>query len=256
MEPKDCFIGFFDIIGFKNLRSLSGTDGLYKLFKNGFVPSIQHAAAGKSKAVGNVFLPDFNEDSLNFKIISDSIILYTKDTQLISLIRLINASVQIMGYGFGGTKAPLRGALGYGDLIDDPNGTYIGSAVENAYQYESCQAWAGCILTPELEQFCKERNYIELYRDSYQQAIEQAATSQDIERLQKHLNILKKYNVPMQINPKDKAVEYYNQPLYTLNWTSFLFENAAERSFHPPTSQHAETIIKNTVAYEKWARSS
>jgi hypothetical protein len=45
INSVNCFVAYFDIIGFKELRRIKGTEGLYQMYKNHLVPSIQHSAA-------------------------------------------------------------------------------------------------------------------------------------------------------------------------------------------------------------------
>jgi len=257
MEPNNVYLAFFDILGFKALRFEKETKGLYKLYMSVINPMISHSAAGKGKTIKingkSLFVPDFSEMSVKYKIISDSIIFYTKDDSFTSFLSIINSSFQLLQFGFAGLKTPLRGAISHGDLIDDPKGTYIGSAVEDAYINEGRQVWSGCILTDSCSKFVQSSNILTNYQESL------LITAEDYSGVQKD-NIIKaskrivEYDCPMQENPKDGPLKYFSEKKFVLNWTLNMFENASEKSFPKSDDKHANLIRENTVIFEKWAR--
>jgi len=156
----------FDIIGFKNLRKQRESSGLYELYTKVFT-QIQHSAALKSKVIAEygtlVCIPNIGEHSLTYRVISDSILLFTESNSLKEFTKIVDASYQLLTLGFCGHKAPLRGAIGYGDLILDDESIWLGSAIEDAYAGESGQCWSGCCLTEACEEFAKKFGMIEQY---------------------------------------------------------------------------------------------
>ena len=78
---------------------------------------------------------------------TSTVIFFTADDSFAAFLSIVHSAFTLLQFGFAGGKAPFRGAIGWGDLIDDPNGILIGSAIEDAYIGESTQAWAGAMLT-------------------------------------------------------------------------------------------------------------
>lgn len=258
MTPRNCFLAMFDIIGFKALRNEIGTAGLFQKYKRGIQPMIEHSASGKGKAVEvrgkKLYVPDFSNISVKYKIISDSTILYTDDDSFSSFISIIHSSFMLLQSGFSGAKAPYRGAIAHGDLIDDPSGLYIGSAVENAYIGESSQVWSGCMLTKSCAEFAESNDHIEDFKSVI---IAHAAGIKDKTEQEKVLQSAARitmYNVPMQRNPKEGPIEYYKESHYVLDWTIRMYENASNKAFKNSENRHAQLIQKNTIEFEKWAR--
>lgn len=257
MKAHTCFLSMFDIIGFKSLRTKLGTDGLYKKYQNGIKPMIEHSAAGKGKTIEingkKLFVSDFSDISVNYKIISDSVILYTKDDSFTSFVRIINSSFMLLQSGFNGGKAPYRGAISHGDLIDDMKGTYIGSSVEDAYIGEQSQVWSGCILTASCRAYVEENNFIEyLYNLNCNLAKKHNGEKRDAAI--KNIERIVLYDVPKQKNPKTGAIEYYYEKHYTINWVVNMYQGAATASFEESDDPHAKLIKKNTIDFESWSR--
>lgn len=116
MKKVEHFLACFNVLGFKVLRKNKSTEGLYKLYQRHLLPAMQHAA-GKGKTLDNKYVPDFNVNSLNFRIFSDTVILFTSDNSFGSFLTVINSAHQLLSMGFVVSKTPFRGAIGYGDLI-------------------------------------------------------------------------------------------------------------------------------------------
>lgn len=234
MEPINVFLAFFDILGFKNLRATRGSKGLYHLYKKFIEPMVEHSAASGGKIVKlndeNLCFPNISKKSIKYKIISDSMILFTEDSSLESFHKIINSSFQLLQSGFSGSKAPLRGAISYGDLINDQKDIYVGSAIEDAYWNESRQVWSGCILTDNCRSYIENEKY-------------------NIPK-----NIIVEYNCPMQENPKESKIKYFKEEKLVLNWTLNMYDNAIVQSFPKSSSKHAIRIQNNTIDFEKWAR--
>lgn len=258
MKPINCYLAMFDIIGFKTLRNQLGTTGLYKKYKQSIQPMIEHSAAGRSKVVTykgeERLVPDFSVFSVKYKIISDSIILYTEDDLFSSFIKIINSSHMLLQSGFNGGQAPYRGAISHGDLIDDPDGTYIGSAIEDAYIGESSQVWSGCILTKTCSEFAESKDHINDYKGLLKAHASEVLDSAEKNSFLMNSNRITKYRVPMQNNPKDGAIKYSNEERYVLDWTTEMYSGASGKSFNDSDSNHSNLIKTNTIDFENWAR--
>ena len=257
--PVNCFVGMFDIIGFKALREKKGTAGLHQQFMRGIMPSIQHSAAGRGKTESIngelIYVPDFSEGSVKFRVISDSVIFFTKDDSFDSFFSIVHSAFMLLQFGFNGGKAPYRGAIGWGDLIDDPNGILIGSAIEDAYAGENLQVWAGAMLTQFCLDFVISNNYIDKYKAIHLQCAEYPFLD-DIQKCNATENARKlvRYDIPTQFNPKDGSVTYDVFSTYAVDWTIRMYEGASAKSFDSSANAHAKMIAKNTATFEQWAR--
>ena len=259
MQPTCCFVGMFDIIGFKALRAAKGTAGLHQLFKRGVLPSILHAAAGQGTvatvAGRPLYVPRFSETSVGFRVISDSVIFFTKNDSFDSFLSIVNSAFMLLQFGFNGSKAPYRGAIGHGDLIDDPDGILLGSAIEDAYAGESSQAWAGTMLTKACRDYTNSRGFIQQYIEFHLMAASTFAADDHANRnARANAKRLVEYSVPIQLKPKDGPTTYDVFRTYVIDWTIRTYGGAARMSFEPSHSTHAQKIAANTIAFEEWAR--
>ncbi|MCK4407597.1 MAG: hypothetical protein KAV44_07970 [Bacteroidales bacterium] len=253
MKNIKCFLACFDVLGFKVLRTNKTTEGLYQLYQRSLLPVMQHAAAGQGKTVDNKYVPDFNQNSLNYRIFSDTIILFTFDNSFVSFMNVINSAHQLLSMGFTGAKTPFRGAIGYGDLIYDGQGIFVGEALEDAYKWESKQVWSGCLLTDKFESFIKSKDYLKKFTEIHEQAL---ITKPDHEKnIRINYERITNYDVPLYENSKTDKVRYYSENKYVLDWTVRVYENASSKSFLPHNNcEHVKLIIKNTADFENWAR--
>ncbi len=257
-SPVNCFVGMFDVIGFKALRAELGTPGLHQKYMRGILPAIAHSAAGKGKHETingqSMYVPDFTGTTLKYRAISDSVLLLAPDDSFDSFYQLINSSFMLLQFGFNGGRAPFRGAIGWGDLIDDPQGILLGSAIEDSYAGESQQAWAGAMLTSSARDIAEARGYIERFEQIHLEAA--AIVPDEISKRNALLNSkrLVRYAVPTQVNPKDGPAQYATLETYAIDWTVRMYEGASQKSFEESKSAHANTISTNTRSFETWAR--
>lgn len=260
IQPTNRFVGMFDIIGFKALRAKKGTSALHQQFLNGILPAIQHSAAGKAKKElvdgTPMYVPDFVGSTIGYRAVSDSVLFFSPDDSFDSFVRIIHSAFMLLQFGFSGGKAPYRGAIGWGDFIDDPQGILIGSAIEDAYAGESCQAWAGAMLTASCREFVETRNYPHSYKAGLLEASAKADDPAIKKKFAENSKRLVLYPVPVQHNPKDAPATYGKLKTYALDWTIRMYEKAAEASFEPSPSGHAQKIAANTENFELWARAN
>lgn len=254
------FVGVFDIIGFKALRDADGTESLHRKFSRGIMPGIEHSAAGRYKIIDHneesVIVPDFSGDSVRYVVFSDTVFLFTKDDEFESFCNIVNAAATLLGFGFG-IRAPYRGAIGWGDMIDDPAaGIYIGSAIEDAHDFESAQVWAGVMLTTKCEEMACGREYIRRYRDLNLEIANGDYAEQVRRNARKYARRLVQYSVPLQRNPKDGPAIYTEKTAHVIDWTLTVYAGAAEHSLPQTESRHSTAIRDNTMKFENWARSN
>lgn len=253
MNAVNCFVGLFDILGFKALRVNKGTAGLYQLFERAILTGVQHSAAGRGKTEiregTSYWVPDFNEQSVGFRIFSDTVLIYTKDDSLLSFFSIVSSGSQLLVQGFCGTKAPFRGAIGYGDFIDD--GTIIiGSALEDAYSWESRQAWAGAMFTPTCLNFVNQKNYLNTYRTLLEEAARTSKCKTDESKLRIAVMKLVTYMVPI----KTGQGAYDKMSSLVIDWTLNTYDGAGKDAFVGSENPHALTMQRNTMLFEKLAR--
>lgn len=257
--PRDCFLAMFDVVGFKTLRGEKKTSGLYQLYERALLPAIQHSAAGKSRSIESngqsMLVPDFHAESLGYRIMSDTLILFGADDHFPQFFQLMRSSFSLLQHGFSGSKAPMRGAIGFGDLVAGNNGIIVGSAMEDAYGGESSQMWAGCMLTETAEKEAVKHGYIDQFKDVFVQASAVAADDFQQKTFRQNSEILVRYDVPKQRNPREGPIEYGTSNALVLDWTIRMYEGAAAASFYPSDNAHASQIQANTIAFENWARS-
>jgi hypothetical protein len=248
----------FDVIGFKALRAQLGTSGLHQRYMRRILPSIEHSTAGRGKTETingqSLYVPDFTGTTLKYRAISDSVWLLAPDDSFDSFYQLINSSFMLLQFGFSGGRAPFRGAIGWGDLIDNPQGILLGSAIEDSYAGESQQAWAGAMLTASARDVAESRGYIKRFEEIYLEAA--AVVNDEISKKDALLNSrrLVLYPVPTQVNPKDGPAQYGTLETYAIDWTVRMYEGASQKSFEESASGHANTIAANTLSFERWAR--
>ena len=256
--PKNCFVGMFDVIGFKALRELKGTSGLHQQFIRGMLPAIQHAAAGKGKVEKvngmDMYVPNFAGSCISYRFISDSVIFFSPDDSFDSFFQIVNSAFMLLQSGFNGGKAPYRGAISWGDLVDDPRGILLGSAIEDAHAGESCQTWAGAMLTKACRDYVDQKKFVEAFAAVHLQASEIETEQRSRRTAEENSKKLVRFPVPTQHNPKDGPAMYSELPTYVIDWTIRMYEGASRKSFDPSTSLHSQTIAKNTQDFEEWAR--
>jgi hypothetical protein len=201
-----------------------------------------------------ISIPNPKSQRVSFTFFSDTIIYYSKDDSLDSFFKIVFTSLELLKSGFCGSKAPYRGAIGYGDIISEPSGILLGTSIIDAYKGEQSQMWAGCILTETCEDFCQQNKYI----DSFYKMFDIALQGEQDERKQtdrkKAQRTLVRYKVQEQKRNIDKPIEYFQKEHFVLDWTHNVYEGASEESFYPSKTPHQEMIRKNTIDFEKWAR--
>ncbi|MHB8523835.1 MAG: hypothetical protein ACYDH9_24190 [Limisphaerales bacterium] len=143
MKTVNSFVALFDFLGFKALRKSRGTAELYNLYVKSLLPQIEHAAAGGWK-VANIAgtdraVPNPGPMSVRAVAASDTILLFADGDDYASFCHIVCAAHGLLGFSFCGHKAPLRGAIGIGDLVLGDPRIWVGSAIEDAYAGASSQ---------------------------------------------------------------------------------------------------------------------
>lgn len=256
-QVRNRFVALFDIVGFKALRSHLGTAGLYDRLAKSTIIFAQHAAAGRGKTVqgpkGQIFVPDFHPDSMECRIVSDTIILIAKDDSFGAFLNIVHSCCSLLQYAIG-AKTPIRGAIGHGDAILDGPNILLGEAVEDAQAYEAAQVWAGCCLTERCENYARTVGFLERRRQTLRAAIQNEPDGLRKRRWQTDARRLVTYQLPLQTKSKTGPVTYSKREALVIDWTLTMAPSLTEAAFIPSDDPHAQLIVKNTIEFDQWAR--
>lgn len=146
------YFAYLDILGFKNIVRRNSPEELKDIVSDFFENFSQ--AIDKSRTMSDG--AKINLLELNFRLYSDSILIWAENTRFPVLNNLIQALIELFRIGFK-KKLPLRGVLTYGDIIikrPDSNSdkffsneAIYGKALVEAYTKEQKQNWSGCLIT-------------------------------------------------------------------------------------------------------------
>lgn len=158
MIMKKKFICFLDILGFKDLvykNKQSDLINIFKQFNFAFVLSLSDTIKETIELENKIVIPNFENIKTSSLIVSDSIIIWTEDDSIYSLVDLIKKVGAVLKHSFY-IGLPLRGAITHGDFYYEktmlPTDTtnefqmLVGKSLVIAYESEKKQEWAGCIL--------------------------------------------------------------------------------------------------------------
>lgn len=256
MVENEKFVLFLDILGFKDLIEKNSAEEVKKIYEQQVIktigPSI-HAAShiyGFPMSINHVVdgntLKDSVQDIFQIHIMSDSIIIWTKDTSNENLTKFISFTSIFIAMTFS-LGVPLRGAISKGyvsELITPVNNIVqscvVGTGIVNAYQLEGKQNWMGCIV---------DKSCFTNIPDS---VIDIMISSK--------LSSLAKYRVPIKKkNHKNKLV-YDAETNYVVNWTNLpdilkndikFFEDNFSRFEKSIEHKDVKQKIKNTFDFYK-----
>lgn len=188
--------------------------------------------------------------NLNSLVISDSIIIWTDDTNPNNFVQLVTTVKHHLHLSMK-LGIPLRGAITSGQLSvkfgrheNSPKqnsfATLLGLPLTNAYVLENKSEWSGCVI---------DNSCIGEYEKEIEMCLAENPNCINLDGLVK-LDILNKYLVPMK---SGKLEEFY-----CLNWTNYfltdqLTEDDVRKAFksHNKKSDNwsVETKIRNTIDY-------
>lgn len=155
LKVKDSmkYVAFLDILGFKDLVLNNEHERLIELYEIVFADTVDVALANgkiiiKKEENKLLYTPDRSKILVNSIIVSDSVILWTDDCSVKSLIDILISTKYLLNHSFV-MGFPLRGAMSKGDfsaftrnnMLSKNNSinTYLGKALVSAYQLESEQ---------------------------------------------------------------------------------------------------------------------
>jgi hypothetical protein len=155
---KEVYLAYFDLMGFKEFIKNNEDDVIVKRMGQIFRDIEISLGQGKyQNPIDGVIVADVSMSKLNLLNISDSIIIWTNDCDILSLKELINVAYEFnwrqIGYNF-----PLRGVILKGKIkevtgrkVNSEGGSYsvqclYGEGIVNANLKAESQNWAGTII--------------------------------------------------------------------------------------------------------------
>jgi hypothetical protein len=191
MKLNRC-IAFLDVLGFSDLLNNNKPEDIEVIYTNTITEALSDVFIETKKIEHDPLFKALLDATINYSVVSDSIIIWTVDDSFDSLmglsfiVKFLLGSTLIRGI-------PLRGAICSGPLVVVKNKNsmnIVGSALTNAYNLEKKQQWSGCVI---------DSNLISKYSsDSWDMLFNE--------------NVIVKYQVPYNSGEiKDE---------YTINWPS------------------------------------
>ncbi len=238
------FFAFIDILGFKGLVENNAHEDLgwlYERIVNLTVELYSDYYESESKEKEKKYSQAYKHVELELVNISDSILLWTKNSKPESLYQIVRAVRLLMTIGIT-IGIPLRGAIVKGDIEvmkKRGNISIIGRGLVDAYGMEGSQLWSGCVIEESIFTFLNSFNDVVLKRGPKIPLI-------------KDEYLVKRYPVPL----KDGSSKDY----YIINWAkdSNFTEEEITASFekHNKRLNESEKIkksieikIQNTLEY-------
>lgn len=152
-EYRKCFVGYLDILGFKEAILKSDNPDTLLFHLRRLFREIEISCGLKKFK---------NLDSLPVQFIwmSDSILFYTADNSIEKFKYIANIIAGFIRKTIEAGPFLYRGALSHGDFYFDPKlNLYLGPAMIDAADWEKKQNWSGVMLTPDCSDFAKKNHY-------------------------------------------------------------------------------------------------
>jgi hypothetical protein len=152
-EYRKCFVGYLDILGFKEAVLKSDNPDTLLFHLSGLFKHIE-ISCGLKKFKSLDSLP------VQFIWISDSLLFYTEDNSIEKFKYISNIIAGFIRNTIEAGPFLYRGALSHGDFYFDPKlNLYLGPAMIDATDWEEKQNWSGVMLTPDCSNFAKKNHY-------------------------------------------------------------------------------------------------
>lgn len=237
-EPKGLFtydpvyVEFLDILGFKSMVKNNSIQILFDVYKK----YLRRVEILKEVTDSTFSLPVLKDKVVNSLFVSDSLILWTEDFSQTSLYKLIGLISLFLSDSFS-QGTPLRGAIDMGEIAVRStynNQTIVGRGLTNAYEIESIQDWAGCIVS---------ENCVNHFNDL-------SSITGDLQKnYLQEINLLIKYPIPIKENQVLNG--------FAVNWLSMsdpksLSKNMIIESFNKFNKEVNDLVqvkIENTLKF-------
>lgn len=226
MISKKCFVGIYDILGFKNMINVYGIHETYK-----YLDIITYASRVTSeggsysdlKARGfNIpdsvdLSDDFPGYGLNHQAFSDTVILYTNDDSYESFENITINSYHILHSGFT-LKIPIRGGISHGEVVHNKDHSLVvGQPIIDAHICEGAQEWAGVIFDPIATAFILKKQYLAKYDYKYRTKMKDIPDYVNEGRALWGRAITEYNQAPFKIN---SSLKFPKNMIFAINWLS------------------------------------
>lgn len=160
---KNYFVGFIDILGFKNLFKILTLEEIYKKVKSYIKiitkrnPILSMVVNGRPWSRPLAFTKAL--------MISDSVFIYREDNTETAMIEMTRSLRKVFQKAFM-EKIWLRASVAYGPaiIIEDSDGKdhiLIGESINNAVEIEKSQEWMGCSFHTSCRNYIEETHVVE-----------------------------------------------------------------------------------------------
>lgn len=159
---KKCFVGLFDILGFRDLvqnKKLHIVARSYKSAQSYFKERIDHINALSQRSGDD----KLQKNAISFHIFSDTFLVHTSKVSDRDFLVLLTACDSLFLAG-NKNKLQIRGATAVGELIVT-DGIEIGKPIIDSYENEKRQDWIGCWITKECIKKISKKAFNEHLKD-------------------------------------------------------------------------------------------
>ena len=167
------YVAMLDILGFKEFVTHADPETVISTFdKLTTIVANRLSHTMKFDDKGNMTHVQNEHQDFNYVIISDTILIWTENTDYNTFYTILHVVKNIMYQAFK-LYIPLRGAIVVGSmaLFDrreqtnkiNVQASFVGRAIVEAYELGNCQDWSGCYVTDEciqvgIEEYEKFKN--------------------------------------------------------------------------------------------------
>lgn len=204
----ESYVAFLDILGFKQIvdnNHHQALESLYDTFSDYIVT--------KTTELSDKYALHEGLGKVHCTIVSDSIVMWTENTNVNSFVHLSILVSKMLVAGFM-ADMPLRGGISKGEItVKETNlgRTIFGKALTEAYTLETIQQWSGCVIKPGIIEECM-------------------ADHQFKDLLENDFHCIQ-YDVPTKTG---------SQKFWCLNWPLILVRNPED--FRPMFEKHGKNI--------------
>lgn len=249
------YVAMLDILGFKEFVTHANPETVISTFdKLTTIVANQLSHTMKFDDKGNMTLVQNEHQDFNYVIISDTILIWTENTDYNTFYTILYVVKNIMYHAFK-LYIPLRGAIVVGSmaLFDrreqtnkiNVQASFVGKAIVEAYELSNSQDWSGCYVTDdclkigveEYEKFKLENSSDIHFRDALQGVHES------------NMELLVKYPIPFKKGKVDG---------FALKWVEVgeahpVYPDQVEETFAKDKNYQGETAVKlkitNTIDF-------
>jgi hypothetical protein len=157
---EERYVAFADVLGFKDLVRNNSHENLLRIYNGSLSLAAEYAASSGRPAAdpasGTPIEYEVNLSTVNVRVVSDSVILWTDESRPPEFVALVMALTNLLGAAMA-SEIPLRAALAFGALAHQTKSyntsrisvdSLVGLGLVDAYTAESEQQWSGGYVLP------------------------------------------------------------------------------------------------------------